>query len=310
MPNRLIREGFLDSEAVQSLSDWAERVFHRLLIAADDAGRADGRAEMLRARLLPLDCSRRSRDVVEALHQISEAKLVKLYEVGGKPYVQVTKWQRCSQSKLSKFPAPDGSFEITFASVQTRDGAKDFVASSIVPGAEGGLTGGRPMPVKRVRGPDGIGIPSGRGPDGIGLETPAQRTETETETETETVPPLPSVAAPQGGPPARGAPRKFTPPTLDEVRAEVAARSLPVDPEAFLAHYQANGWVQGRGKPVRDWCACLTTWAKNEPKFSGNGNGGKPRFSSNPSAGTIYDPGEADRLRAEEAMRRFPEAYR
>jgi hypothetical protein len=38
-----------------------------------------------------------------------------------------------------------------------------------------------------------------------------------------------------------------------------------LDPEAFLAHYRTNGWVQGKGgKPIKDWQACVVTWKKND----------------------------------------------
>ena len=85
-----------------------------------------------------------------------------------------------------------------------------------------------------------------------------------------------------GAPPPVPPPRKtarFVPPSVDEVRAEITRRSLPIDPEAFVAHYQANGWVQGRGKPVKDWRACLTTWTKNAPLFSPPGAGRGTHFS-------------------------------
>ena len=61
-----------------------------------------------------------------------------------------------------------------------------------------------------------------------------------------------------------GAKRKrFTPPTLEEVRAYCEERHNTVDAQRFIDYYTANGWVQGsKGKPVRDWKACVRTWER------------------------------------------------
>lgn len=59
---------------------------------------------------------------------------------------------------------------------------------------------------------------------------------------------------------------QFVPPTIEEVRAYCLERKNGIDPETFIAHYEANGWVQGKGaKPVKNWKACITTWEKNRP---------------------------------------------
>ena len=84
----------------------------------------------------------------------------------------------------------------------------------------------------------------------------AQETDTDTETETEKVKTL-----------AKAAPR-FRPPTLDEVRAYCRERSNSVNPERFVDHYTSNGWVQGKGKPIKDWKACVRTW---EARDNGTG---------------------------------------
>ncbi len=73
---------------------------------------------------------------------------------------------------------------------------------------------------------------------------------------------------------SRGGPRSrtpFVPPTVEEVAAYVATRPVKIDPQRFVDHYTANGWVQGRqGKPVKDWKACVRTWEGNN--FGGNGH--------------------------------------
>lgn len=68
----------------------------------------------------------------------------------------------------------------------------------------------------------------------------------------------------------------FIPPTLEEVKAYFLERGTTIDPEAFWAHYEANGWIQSRGKPIRNWKACLTTWEHRRNEF-GDGRGKQAR---------------------------------
>lgn len=139
MPNRLVRDGFLDSEAINALGDAAECFYHRLLLAADDAGRMDGRVDILRARLFPLS-SRRASDVERQLSECMTHGLVMRYEWLGKPYLQLTKVQRCSPCTNSKFPWKDGSHKIVYVKRETRDGEKEFVVTSL------SLPDGLPIP--------------------------------------------------------------------------------------------------------------------------------------------------------------------
>ena len=53
---------------------------------------------------------------------------------------------------------------------------------------------------------------------------------------------------------------KFKAPSLEEVALYCHERKNSVNPSAFLAHYEANGWVQGRGKPIKDWKAAVRVW--------------------------------------------------
>lgn len=64
-------------------------------------------------------------------------------------------------------------------------------------------------------------------------------------------------------PPAGARPR-FVPPSLDAVRAYCLERQNGVDPQRFLDFYTANGWKQGKGKPIVDWKAAVRTWERKE----------------------------------------------
>jgi hypothetical protein len=66
----------------------------------------------------------------------------------------------------------------------------------------------------------------------------------------------------------------FTPPTQEEVTAYCQEKGYTFDPIEFWNHYEANGWVQGRNKPIKNWKACCVTWQQRE-------NNGEFRSHSN-----------------------------
>ena len=64
--------------------------------------------------------------------------------------------------------------------------------------------------------------------------------------------------------------RRFTPPTLDELRAYIFMQNLKMDAQRFLDYYEANGWKVGKN-PMKDWRAAARSWAardRDEPKKS------------------------------------------
>jgi hypothetical protein len=107
MPNRILREGIIDSERVNKLS-WAAEVFYRRLMSVvDDYGRYDGRAEILRVRLYPLKIDVVSqKDIVSWLKECIEAQLVRMYKVEGKSYIEVLNFDQTIRIKKPKYPAP------------------------------------------------------------------------------------------------------------------------------------------------------------------------------------------------------------
>jgi hypothetical protein len=108
MPNRIIREGIITSETVNSLSWEAETFYRRLLSVVDDFGRFDARPSVLRSALYPLKLdSMREDSVQRCLKSCEAARLVVLYSVEGKEYLEVTNFRQQVRSKKSKYPAPD-----------------------------------------------------------------------------------------------------------------------------------------------------------------------------------------------------------
>lgn len=60
--------------------------------------------------------------------------------------------------------------------------------------------------------------------------------------------------------------RRFTPPTVDEVRAYCLEQKSSIDPQAFVDHYEAVGWMRGKSH-IKSWRACVRTW-NNRPTTS------------------------------------------
>ena len=64
----------------------------------------------------------------------------------------------------------------------------------------------------------------------------------------------------------KGTKKKFSPHTVLEVAEYCVERNNGIDAEYFVDFYEANGWVQGGGKPIHDWKACVRTWERKEKK--------------------------------------------
>ena len=80
--------------------------------------------------------------------------------------------------------------------------------------------------------------------------------------------------------------KRFTPPTVDEVRAYCIERQNGIDANRFVNHYTSNGWMVGRTK-MKDWQAAVRTWEqrdKNQPQAKAK--------SSNPFLDLLAEEGD------------------
>lgn len=59
--------------------------------------------------------------------------------------------------------------------------------------------------------------------------------------------------------------KRFTPPTLEELKEFIKANNLHIDPERFLDYYQSNGWKVGKN-PMKDWKATARNWSRKDKK--------------------------------------------
>lgn len=89
------------------------------------------------------------------------------------------------------------------------------------------------------------------------------------------------------------APAPFVPPTVEEVRAYFEANCLAGDPEHFRAHYAAQGWVRGNGRPVCEWQGLALDWSVEERKRATKEQAARAR--GNPAQDAPLGEGEVGR---------------
>lgn len=87
----------------------------------------------------------------------------------------------------------------------------------------------------------------------------------------------------------------FVKPTLDEVVAYCRERRNNVDPVAWMAYYESNGWRVGK-TGMKNWRAAVITWEKNG---YGSGNGKTQKDLLTPT-GQAMPPSMADLRKAYE----------
>lgn len=106
MPTRILREGIITSEPVNSLS-WSEEVFYRRLISvSDDYGRFSAHPSLIRAACYPLRLNDVSdQDVGKWLAVCAAKGLVRVYEVEGKRFLEIVKFGQRVRTD-SKYPPP------------------------------------------------------------------------------------------------------------------------------------------------------------------------------------------------------------
>ncbi|MCI7779652.1 MAG: DUF6291 domain-containing protein [Bacteroidales bacterium] len=64
--------------------------------------------------------------------------------------------------------------------------------------------------------------------------------------------------------------KRFSPPSLSDINEFCLDNGFDVDANAIFDYYTANGWVQGRNKPIKDWKAAVRQWVRREGEFVKN----------------------------------------
>ena len=63
--------------------------------------------------------------------------------------------------------------------------------------------------------------------------------------------------------------KRFTPPTVEQVKAYCDERKNSVDPERFVDFYASKGWMVGKSK-MKDWKAAVRNWERSEKEKTTN----------------------------------------
>ncbi len=114
MPTRLIREGILESQRVNRLSEEEENFYRRLMSRVDDYGRYEANTSLLRAHLYPLKLDAKNEaKIAELLNATVRARLVFTYLSDGKVFLQLLEFRQQTRSE-SKYPCPDAKQLKTF----------------------------------------------------------------------------------------------------------------------------------------------------------------------------------------------------
>ena len=72
---------------------------------------------------------------------------------------------------------------------------------------------------------------------------------------------------------------RFIPPTLEQIQDYCEERNNDVDAQRFFEYYQAGGWKDAKGNPVRNWKQKIITWEKHS---NGKPVNYQPKQSVNP----------------------------
>lgn len=77
--------------------------------------------------------------------------------------------------------------------------------------------------------------------------------------------------------------KRFTPPSIEDVKSYCLERKNRVDPEEFIDFYQSKNWMVGKNK-MKDWEASVRTWEKR----------GKEQASKNKNPALFYQQSSID----------------
>lgn len=107
MPNRILREGILESQRVNRLTESEEVFYRRLMSIVDDYGRYEAHPSLLLARLYPLKLNQKGEaDVARYLNATTGQRLAFTYQAVGKVFLQLLSFRQQTRSE-SRFPSPD-----------------------------------------------------------------------------------------------------------------------------------------------------------------------------------------------------------
>jgi len=263
MPQRFLKPGIVASPKWEGCSWMAQSFYVRLITLVDDWGRYEALPMLLRSQAFPIREDVTTDQVKGLIGELERNGLAVFYQHEGKAFLQLTNWTERPRSSRSKFPGPDNNSvqsdstcanggsnrqqpagkRTTSANICCQPASKspqadntctqpDNISCEILPPSSSSSSSSPSSPSINVR------AVAGDGHKADGLEGAAAPAQPKRETQ-------------------------FKKPSLEEVKAQCAKTGLPEsEGQAFLDHYESNGWRVGR-TPMRSWIAALNTWKRN-----------------------------------------------
>jgi hypothetical protein len=97
--------------------------------------------------------------------------------------------------------------------------------------------------------------------------------------------------------------KKFTPPTIEEVKNYISEKGYNIDAEHFVAYYESNGWKVGKNK-MKDWKMAIVTWSKNEKQSKNNHKSAEKQGYRHPFTTILSDELSKEQLKRFEANKK------
>lgn len=109
MPQRFLRPGITTSKRWNRCDYFSQTFYMRLITLVDDYGRYEADPELLRSHAFPFGSPNGEtvdlQTIVSGLQTLVHKELILTYEINGKGYLQLSRWQEHARSK-SKYPEP------------------------------------------------------------------------------------------------------------------------------------------------------------------------------------------------------------
>lgn len=131
MPNRILKESLTRSESINELSWFAEVLFYRLIVVADDFGRFDGRAAVIKGTCFPLRNIRTSQ-IEKGLNELASVSMIFTYTVEARSFLQIANWSKFQTTRAmkSKWPSPEENNESQLELQNTKAAQSDQILQS------------------------------------------------------------------------------------------------------------------------------------------------------------------------------------
>lgn len=111
MPDRILREGLLRSNAWNNVSGDAQMLFIRLLLVADDFGCFDGREQVIISQCYVLNPFEPAAEFPPLLAELHREDLILRYSNRARPFIAIRQWAHDFRYKR-RYPAPPINIDV------------------------------------------------------------------------------------------------------------------------------------------------------------------------------------------------------